>query len=86
MFYVYILQSLKDKGLYIGCTNDIKKRLKEHNNGQSKATKPRAPFKLLHYEAFLSEIDAYETEKYLKTTRGWERIHRMLEDTLKNGL
>lgn len=83
MFYVYILQSLKDKGLYIGCTNNLKRRYNEHNYGDSPATKPRVPFKLIHYEAFVSEKDAYETERYLKTTRGWERIHRMLETTLK---
>lgn len=83
MFYVYILQSLRDKGLYIGYTNNLKKRLKEHQSGKSFATKGRLPFELVHYQAFNSQIDALETEKYLKTTRGWERIHRMLEDTLK---
>ena len=83
MFYVYILQSLKDNGLYIGYTNNLKKRFSEHQLGQSFATKPRRPFKLIHYQAFVSQKDALETEKYLKTTRGWERIHRMLENTLK---
>jgi putative endonuclease len=86
VYYVYILKSLKDKGLYIGCTNNLKRRFVEHNNGESPSTKPRSPFKLIHYEAFVSEKDAFETEKYLKTTRGWERIHRMLENTLKNNL
>lgn len=69
-------------GLYIGCTNDLKKRLTEHNSGKSRSTKPRAPFRLIHYQGFISEKDAFESEKYLKTTRGWERIHRMLQSTL----
>ncbi|OFW52979.1 MAG: excinuclease ABC subunit C [Actinobacteria bacterium RBG_13_35_12] len=83
MFYVYILQSQKDKGLYIGYTNNLKKRIKEHQSGQVFATKGRSPMKLIHYQGFLSQKDALETEKYLKTTRGWERIHRMLNNTLK---
>ena len=82
MYYVYILQSLKDKVLYIGYTNNLKRRLKEHFKGESFATKSRLPFKLIHYQAFTSKDDALSTEKYLKTTRGWERIHKMLENTL----
>lgn len=83
MYYVYILRSLKDNGLYIGYTNDLKKRIQRHNRGESSATINRLPFKLIYYQAFISQKDALETEKYLKTTRGWERIHRMLEDTLQ---
>lgn len=83
VYYVYILQSQKDNGLYIGSTNDLKRRLKEHNDGKSFATKGRLPLKLIHYQAFVSEHDAHQTEHYLKTTRGWERIHRMLKNTLK---
>lgn len=82
MYYVYILQSQKDKGLYIGYTSDLKKRIKEHQNKKSFATKGRVPFKLIHYQAFENQKDALETEKYLKTTRGWERIHRMLKNAL----
>ena len=83
MFYVYILQSQKDNGLYIGSTNDLKRRFKEHNKKKSFATKGRAPFKLIHYQAFISEKDARETEKYFKTTAGWRRIKKMLENILK---
>lgn len=35
MFYVYILQSKVDNQLYIGCTNNLKKRFKYHNDGKS---------------------------------------------------
>lgn len=83
MFYVYILLSLKDNGLYIGYTNNLKKRIKEHQSKKVFATKGRLPMKLIHYQGFFSQKDALQTEKYLKTTRGWERIHRMLENTLE---
>ena len=82
MYYVYILQSEKDHGLYIGYTNNLKERVKEHQNGKSFATKGRRPVKLIHYQGFISQKDALATEKYLKTTRGWEKIHRMLDNTL----
>ena len=82
MFYVYILKSLKDNGLHIGYTNDLRRRFAEHQKGQCSATKSRLPVKIIHYQAFISQIDAIETEKYLKTTRGWQRIKRMLRSTL----
>ena len=82
-FTFIFLRSLKDKGLYIGYTNNLKKRIGEHQKGEVFATKGRLPVKLIHYQAFISKKDATETEKYLKTTRGWERIKRMLVDTLK---
>ena len=66
MFYVYILQSKKDGKMYIGVTSDLKKRLQEHNNGNSTSTKHRRPFTLIYYEAYLSFKDAIGREKKLK--------------------
>lgn len=69
--YVYILQSLKDRKFYIGYTNDLQRRLREHNSGSSFATKPRIPFKLVYYEAYPHRKDAEERERFFKT--GWGR-------------
>ncbi|MGZ3605291.1 MAG: GIY-YIG nuclease family protein, partial [Thermodesulfobacteriota bacterium] len=44
MWYVYILKSGKDKNLYVGSTNSIRRRLTEHNSGKVDSTKSRAPF------------------------------------------
>jgi len=66
MFYVYVLQSIHDNTLYIGSTNDLKRRLAEHNNGNSRATKNRRPFTLCYYEAYSSEQDARHREHALK--------------------
>jgi len=52
-YYVYILQSQKDNSFYIGYTTDLIKRFKQHNSGESQATKTFRPYKLLFYEAFL---------------------------------
>jgi putative endonuclease len=50
-FYVYLLHSVSDEGLYIGYSADLKRRLSEHKKGASFATKHRGPWKLIYYEA-----------------------------------
>jgi putative endonuclease len=79
MFYVYILISKKDNGFYIGCTKDLKIRIREHNVGHVKSTKNRLPMELIYYEACLNQGDAFYREKYLKTTYG----RRYLKNRLK---
>lgn len=66
MFYVYLLQSLKDKNFYIGQTESIEKRLLEHNSGRVKSTKHREPFKLIGYETYDSRNEARWREFNLK--------------------
>lgn len=50
-YYVYILESQNYQELYIGYTDDLRKRIKEHNQGLNKSTKPYLPWKLIYYEA-----------------------------------
>ena len=64
MQYVYILKNSQNK-LYYGCTSDLRKRLLEHNKGQVFSTKNHR-WKLVYYEAYLDENDAWEREKQLK--------------------
>lgn len=82
MYYVYVLRSLKDKKFYIGYTNNLRERIKQHNNGISKSTTNRQPLKLVYFEASRNIKDAMHREKYLKTTYG----HRYLKNRLKNDL
>ncbi|MDP3646342.1 MAG: GIY-YIG nuclease family protein, partial [bacterium] len=58
MFYVYVIRSLKDRKSYIGSTTDLKRRMKEHSDGEVRSTKPRRPFELMYYEAYKIERDA----------------------------
>lgn len=69
-FYTYVLESIKDHKRYIGYTNNLKKRLEEHNTKKTFSTKPRTPLKLVYYEACLNKEDAKRREDYLKTTQG----------------
>ena len=84
MYYTYILQSEKDKQFYTGYTNDLKKRLIEHNLGKVVSTKNRLPVKLVYYEACLNQQDATHREKYLKTAWGKRYIKKRLKNYLSN--
>jgi len=66
MYYVYVLQSKKDKSLYIGYTNNLKDRFSRHNKGMCASTKDRKPFRIVAYEAYSTEIDARTRERRLK--------------------
>ncbi len=83
MFYVYVLKSSKDEELYIGSSNDLKRRLAEHQNGKSFSTQFRRPFELIYYEAYKKEKDARDREHALKF-RGNAR--RFLKERMKESL
>ena len=70
MFYVYVLQSMKDMNFYTGYSKHLKLRFEEHKKGYVDSTKDRRPLKLIYYEACLNEGDARKREKYLKTYHG----------------
>jgi len=84
MYYNYILLSKKDNKRYIGYTKDLKRRLKEHNDGKNKSTKFRKPLTLIYYEACLNEKDAIKREKYLKSQWGNKYINKRLKNYYKN--
>jgi putative endonuclease len=79
MFYVYVLQSESDAGLYIGKTGNLRKRFEEHQRGESLSTKGRRPWKLIYYEAYLDDSDAEGREVFLKSGGG----RRFLDNQLK---
>ena len=71
MFYVYILQSIEQpEHFYVGYTDDLKRRLKQHNSGNSIHTNKFKPWKLRGYIAFDSEEKAQNFEHFLKTGNG----------------
>lgn len=75
MYYFYILQSKKNGKLYLGSTPDLKERIKSHNNGENKATKPNVPYELIFYSGFTNKQDAINCEQYFKTTAGGYRLY-----------
>lgn len=63
---VYLLQSQKDRKYYLGWTNDLLRRLGEHNEGLNPSTKSRRPFRLVGFETYLTHKEAKERERTLK--------------------
>lgn len=87
MVYVYVLKSEKDKRLYIGCTNDIKKRVQEHNSGLNTSTRYRRPFHLVYYEAYLSLKDARTRESRLKKFKNsYTELKKRIKYSLETGI
>ena len=81
-YYTYVLQSMSTNKLYIGYTQDLRKRFKDHNDGKSVYTRQKGPYKLIYYEACLNKVDARSRELYLKSGRGrrfiYSRLNRFL--------
>lgn len=82
MNYVYVLFSDQDKKFYTGCTDNLKRRVSEHNAGKVQSTHLRRPLRLVYYEACLNQHDALHREKYLKTTFGKEYIRKRIGNFL----
>jgi putative endonuclease len=83
MFYVYVLQSESDDGFYIGFSTDLRRRLREHQEGKSFATAYRKPWRLIYYEACLEEEDALGRERYLKSGGGRRFLRNQLRHHLR---
>lgn len=79
MYYAYILQSKKSGQWYTGSTNNLRKRLSQHNLGQATWTKKGIPWTLIYYEASLNEEDARTREKYLKSGPGKQYLKNRLK-------
>ncbi len=83
MFYTYVLYSIKSKRLYIGFTEDLKQRIKDHNNGKGGYySKRNYPFKLIFYEAFSAKEDAQKQEKFYKTGYGREVLKEKINNSI----
>lgn len=80
MFYIYLIESLKNKDLYIGFTHDLGRRIKEHNEKLNLSTKHKAPWKLIYYEACLDKKDAMRREHYLKGSQGARMLKRRIKE------
>ena len=81
MFFVYVLLSLSDKTTYIGSTDNVEKRVKEHNQGKTKSTKHKLPLELVYYEAFQTRTKARKREIELKkNSSAKERLFKRIFD------
>lgn len=78
MYFVYILKSCITNRTYTGYTEDVDKRLSEHNSGDSFYTRQYRPWSLIYKEIFSTKGDAIKREKYLKSAAGRKWIKKTL--------
>ena len=78
MHKVYIIQSQKNKRYYIGCTNNLEKRLFQHNKGENISTKLGRPWKLITYKIFENQQEAYDCEKKMKSYKGGNAFKKII--------
>ena len=84
MYSVYILQSKKNKSIYVGYSSNIKKRVEEHQKGGVFSTREMLPVEIIYCELYKNKKDAIRREQYLKTGWGRNYIRKILKNTLDN--
>lgn len=85
MWYFYVLESEKNKTFYKGFTDNVKRRLLEHNSKKGgQYTSKNGPFRLIFYEAYLDKRDAADAERYFKTGHGREVLKNKISNYLRD--
>jgi len=80
MFYVYVIKSTKKGTLYTGHTEDIERRIEQHNKGLlGRYTKNKGPWELVYSETYKTRSEAMKREKYLKTGVGREFVNSKMK-------
>jgi len=85
VYYVYVLKSKTDQKRYYGCTKDIGRRLKKHNDGNVKSTRNRRPFILEYFEIVDNLEEALKRERYFKSGFGRKYVERKIKALSSNG-
>ena len=79
-YFVYILQSDRDGRLYIGSTDDVERRLTEHNKGQTRSLKSRRPLKLIYKEEVSDRRTGRKRERLLKSYKGGNAFKKLIHN------
>ena len=79
MYYVYVLENVKDRSWYIGYSADLKRRLEEHNAGKGgRTTRIKKAWRLIYLEGYVMKEDAIGREKFLKGGSGRMYLKKQL--------
>ncbi|MBI4467106.1 MAG: GIY-YIG nuclease family protein [Acidobacteria bacterium] len=77
-WFVYVLQSDRDARFYIGSTENLERRLAEHNRGKTRSLRHRHPLRLVYAERFDTSEEARKREKQLKSFKGGDAFQELL--------
>ena len=77
-YYAYVLYSDRFNRIYIGHTDCIERRLKQHNLGKVVSTKYYKPYRVIYFEIFSSRIDAVKREKELKKSSNRKLLKKFI--------
>ena len=77
MYYTYILTSIKNNRYYIGSTDDLTRRLSEHNSGKVFFTKLYIPWKIYYFEKYQTRSQAFSREKQIKAWKSRSMIEKL---------
>jgi putative endonuclease len=77
--YVYIIESEADGSFYVGYSADAERRLIDHNDGRSRFTRRKTPWKLVYTELYLLKAEAIKRERFLKKQRNRSFYKRLIE-------
>jgi len=78
MFTVYILKSVTTGRFYVGCTNNVNRRLEEHNKNKTRSTKNKGPFELIHQENYNSLSEGRKREQIIKSYKGGNAFKKLI--------
>ena len=78
MITIYVIKSQQHKFRYVGITNNLARRLKDHNHGKNKSTNLYSPYILIHSEEYENYKKAREREKFLKSGQGRIFLDKLL--------
>ena len=78
MFFVYALKSSKDSRVYVGLSQNVEKRLIDHNLGRVSSTKNFRPWFVFYKEECGNRVNARKKEKYLKSGCGKEFLKSIM--------
>jgi len=83
MYYVYIIRNQKTGDYYTGITNDLRRRIREHNQ-RKKSTRTtyykKGQWEVVYYEVTDDRVEARKREKYLKSGRGRIKREKLIEE------
>ena len=82
MYYAYIIKSRKNHRFYVGSTQNVKKRIKQHEQGQTKILKSQGSFDIVHVEEFATRVEAFRRERQIKSYKGGNAFRKLLTQDL----